>query len=253
MKVLVPVKRVIDYNVKVRVKADGSGVDLANVKMSMNPFDEIAVEQAIRLKEAGSVEEIVVVSIGVKQAQETLRTALAMGADRAILIVASEDVHNDIEPLAVAKLLKAVVEAEAPGLVLCGKQAIDNDMNATGQMLAALLGWSQATFASALAIEGDKAVVTREVDGGLQTINVTMPTVVTVDLRLNEPRYASLPNIMKAKKKPLEEKTAADYGVDVSPRLTVVKTTEPAGRKAGIKVGSVDELIAKLKDEAGVI
>jgi electron transfer flavoprotein beta subunit len=253
MKVLVPVKRVIDYNVKVRVKADGSGVDLANVKMSMNPFDEIAVEQAIRLKEAGTVEEIIVVSIGVKQAQETLRTALAMGADRAILIVAAEDVHNDIEPLAVAKLLKAVVDAEAPGLVLCGKQAIDNDMNATGQMLAALLGWSQATFASELAIEGDKAVVTREVDGGLQTINVAMPTVVTVDLRLNEPRYASLPNIMKAKKKPLEEKTAADYGVDVTPRLTVVKTVEPAGRKAGIKVASVDELIAKLKDEAGVI
>jgi electron transfer flavoprotein beta subunit len=253
MKVLVPVKRVIDYNVKVRVKADGSGVDLANVKMSMNPFDEIAVEQAIRLKEAGSVEEIVVVSIGVKQAQETLRTALAMGADRAILIVATDDVHNDIEPLAVAKLLKAVVDAEAPGLVLCGKQAIDNDMNATGQMLAALLGWSQATFASELAIDGDKAVVTREVDGGLQTINVTMPTVVTVDLRLNEPRYASLPNIMKAKKKPLDEKTPADYGVDVTPRLAVMKTVEPAGRKAGIKVGSVDELIAKLKDEAGVI
>jgi electron transfer flavoprotein beta subunit len=253
MKVLVPVKRVIDYNVKVRVKADGSGVDLANVKMSMNPFDEIAVEQAIRLKEAGSVEEIVVVSIGVKQAQETLRTALAMGADRAILIVATNDVHNDIEPLAVAKLLKAVVDAEAPGLVLCGKQAIDNDMNATGQMLAALLGWSQATFASELAIDGDKAVVTREVDGGLQTINVTMPTVVTVDLRLNEPRYASLPNIMKAKKKPLDEKTPADYGVDVTPRLAVMKTVEPAGRKAGIKVGSVDELIAKLKDEAGVI
>ncbi len=253
MKVLVPVKRVIDYNVKVRVKADGSGVDLANVKMSMNPFDEIAVEQAIRLKEAGTVDEIIVVSIGVKQAQETLRTALAMGADRAILIVATDDVHNDIEPLAVAKLLKAVVDEEAPGLVLCGKQAIDNDMNATGQMLAALLGWSQATFASELAIEGDKAVVTREVDGGLQTIKVTMPTVVTVDLRLNEPRYASLPNIMKAKKKQLDEKTAADYGVDVTPRLTVVKTVEPAGRKAGIKVASVDELIAKLKDEAGVI
>jgi electron transfer flavoprotein beta subunit len=253
MKVLVPVKRVIDYNVKVRVKADGSGVDLANVKMSMNPFDEIAVEQAIRLKEAGTVDEIIVVSVGVKQAQETLRTALAMGADRAILIVATDDVHNDIEPLAVAKLLKAVVDAEAPGLVLCGKQAIDNDMNATGQMLSALLGWSQATFASELAIEGDKAVVTREVDGGLQTIKVTMPTVVTVDLRLNEPRYASLPNIMKAKKKQLDEKTAADYGVDVTPRLTVVKTVEPAGRKAGIKVASVDELIAKLKDEAGVI
>lgn len=253
MKVLVPVKRVIDYNVKVRVKADGSGVDLANVKMSMNPFDEIAVEEAIRLKEKGAAEEVIVVSIGVKQSQETLRTALAMGADRAILIVAAEDVHTDIEPLAVAKLLAAVVKEEAPGLVLCGKQAIDNDMNATGQMLAALLGWSQATFASALDVAGDKARVTREVDGGLQTIEVAMPTVVTVDLRLNEPRYASLPNIMKAKKKPLDEKTAADYGVDVTPRLTVVKTGEPAGRKAGVKVGSVDELIAKLKDEAGVI
>tara|TARA_R110002096_G_scaffold138378_2_gene292001 strand:+ start:1075 stop:1941 length:867 start_codon:yes stop_codon:yes gene_type:complete len=253
MKVLVPVKRVIDYNVKVRVKADGSGVDLANVKMSMNPFDEIAVEQAIRLKEAGKADEIIVVSIGVKQSQETLRTALAMGADRAILIIATENVQDDIEPLAVAKLLKAVVDAEAPGLVLCGKQAIDNDMNATGQMLAALLGWSQATFASELDIDGDKAVVTREVDGGLQTISVSMPTVVTVDLRLNEPRYASLPNIMKAKKKPMEEKTAADYGVDVTPRLSVLKTIEPAGRKAGVKVASVDELIAKLKDEAGVL
>ena len=253
MKVLVPVKRVIDYNVKVRVKADGSGVDLANVKMSMNPFDEIAVEQAIRLKEAGQVEEIVAVSVGVKQAQETLRTALAMGADRAILIVASEDVHNDIEPLAVAKLLKAVVDEEQPGLVLCGKQAIDNDMNATGQMLAALLGWSQATFASKLDIADGSATVTREVDGGLQTISVKMPAVVTVDLRLNEPRYASLPNIMKAKKKPLDEKTAADYGVDVTPRLTVQKTVEPGTRKAGVKVGSVAELIAKLKDEAGVI
>jgi electron transfer flavoprotein beta subunit len=253
MKVLVPVKRVIDYNVKVRVKADGSGVDLANVKMSMNPFDEIAVEEAIRLKEKGVATEIVVVSIGVKQAQETLRTALAMGADRAILIEATADVQQDIEPLAVAKLLKAVVEAEAPGLVLCGKQAIDNDMNATGQMLSALLGWSQATFVSELTVEGDHAVMTREVDGGLQTIRVKMPTIVTVDLRLNEPRYASLPNIMKAKKKPLEEKTAADYGVDVTPRLSVVKTVEPAGRKAGVKVGSVAELIAKLKDEAGVI
>ncbi len=253
MKVLVPVKRVIDYNVKVRVKADGSGVDLANVKMSMNPFDEIAVEEAIRIKERGEAEEIIVVSIGVKQAQETLRTALAMGADRAILIEAASDVHTDIEPLAVAKLLKAVVEAEGPGLVICGKQAIDNDMNATGQMLSALLGWSQAAFASELKLEGDSAVVTREVDGGLQTIKVKMPAIVTVDLRLNEPRYASLPNIMKAKKKPLEEKTAADYGVDVTPRLTIVKTVEPAGRKAGVKVGSVDELIAKLKDEAGVI
>ncbi|AMY67662.1 electron transfer flavoprotein subunit beta/FixA family protein [Frigidibacter mobilis] len=253
MKVLVPVKRVIDYNVKVRVKADGSGVDLANVKMSMNPFDEIAVEEAIRLKEKGAATEVVVVSIGVKQASETLRTALAMGADRAILIVASEDVNQDIEPLAVAKLLAAVVAEEQPGLVLAGKQAIDNDMNATGQMLSALLGWSQATFASSLAIEGDSATVTREVDGGLQTITVKLPTIVTVDLRLNEPRYASLPNIMKAKKKPLDEKTAADYGVDVTPRLTVVKTVEPAGRKAGVKLGSVDELVAKLKNEAGVI
>ena len=252
MKVLVPVKRVIDYNVKVRVKADGSGVDLANVKMSMNPFDEIAVEEAIRLKEAGKAEEIIVVSIGVKQAQETLRTALAMGADRAILVVAADDVHQDIEPLAVAKILAKVVEEEQPGLVLAGKQAIDNDMNATGQMLSALLGWSQATFASKVEIDGDSAKVTREVDGGLQTISVKMPAIVTVDLRLNEPRYASLPNIMKAKKKPLDEKTAADYGVDVTPRLTVVKTDEPAGRSAGIKVDSVDELVGKLK-EAGVI
>jgi electron transfer flavoprotein beta subunit len=252
MKVLVPVKRVIDYNVKVRVKADGSGVDLANVKMSMNPFDEISVEQAIRLKEAGQADEIIAVSIGVKQAQETLRTALAMGADRAILVIASEDVHHDIEPLTVAKILKGIVDEEKPGLVLCGKQAIDNDMNATGQMLAALLGWSQATFASELAIEGDKAVVTREVDGGLQTIKVNMPTVVTVDLRLNEPRYASLPNIMKAKKKQLDEKTPADYGVEVKNRLEIVKTVEPAARAAGIKVGSVDELVAKLK-EAGAV
>jgi electron transfer flavoprotein beta subunit len=252
MKVLVPVKRVIDYNVKVRVKADGSGVDLANVKMSMNPFDEIAVEEAIRLKEAGKAEEVVVVSIGVKQAQETLRTALAMGADRAILVVASDDVHNDIEPLAVAKILKAVIAEENPGLVIAGKQAIDNDMNATGQMLSALLGWSQAAFASDLDIQGDHALVTREVDGGLQTIKVKLPTIVTADLRLNEPRYASLPNIMKAKKKPLDEKTAADYGVDVTPRLTVVKTTEPAARAAGIKVGSVDELVAKLKEVGAV-
>ncbi len=253
MKVLVPVKRVIDYNVKVRVKADGSGVDLANVKMSMNPFDEIAVEEAIRLKEAGVVSEIVAVSIGVKQSQETLRTALAMGADRAILIVAADDVHSDIEPLAVAKLLKAVIDEEAPQLVLCGKQAIDNDMNATGQMLAALTGWAQATFASEVKIDGEQATVTREVDGGLQTIKVKLPAIISVDLRLNEPRYASLPNIMKAKKKPLDEKTAADYGVDVSPRLSVVKTSEPAARAAGVKVASVDELVAKLKDEAGVI
>ena len=252
MKVLVPVKRVIDYNGKVRVKADGSGVDLANVKMSMNPFEEIAVEEAILLREAGKVEEVIAVSIGVKQAQETLRTALAMGADRAILVVATDDVHTDIEPLAVAKILAAIVKEEAPGLVLAGKQAIDNDMNATGQMLSALLGWSQATFASELDVDGDHATVTREVDGGLQTIKVKMPTIVTVDLRLNEPRYASLPNIMKAKKKPLDEKTPADYGVDVAPRLTVVKTAEPEARQAGIIVGSVDELGAKLK-EAGAV
>ena len=252
MKVLVPVKRVIDYNVKVRVKADGTGVDLANVKMSMNPFDEIAVEEAIRLKEAGKADEIVVVSIGVKQAQETLRTALAMGADRAILVTAADDVHTDIEPLAVAKILAAVAKEENPGLIIAGKQAIDNDMNATGQMLAALLGWSQATFASEVAVDGDTATVTREVDGGLQTVKVKMPAVITADLRLNEPRYASLPNIMKAKKKPLDEKTAADYGVDVSPRLTVVKTSEPPVRQAGITVGSVDELVSKLK-EAGAL
>ena len=252
MKVLVPVKRVIDYNVKVRAKADGSGVDLANVKMSMNPFDEIAVEEAIRLKEAGVATEIVAVSIGVKQAQETLRTALAMGADRAILVVAADDVHQDIEPLAVAKILKGVIDAEEPGLVIAGKQAIDNDMNATGQMLAALLGWGQATFASELTVEGDHATVTREVDGGLQTIKVKLPAIVTADLRLNEPRYASLPNIMKAKKKPMEEKTAADYGVDVTPRLQVVGTAEPAARQAGEMVGSVDELVAKLK-AAGAI
>ena len=252
MKVLVPVKRVIDYNVKVRVKADGSGVDLANVKMSMNPFDEIAVEEAIRLKEAGKADEVVAVSIGVKQAQETLRTALAMGADRAILVIAADDVHQDIEPLAVAKILAKVVEEEQPGIVLAGKQAIDNDMNATGQMLSALLGWSQGTFASELDIEGDAAKITREVDGGLQTISVKMPTIVTVDLRLNEPRYASLPNIMKAKKEPLDEETAADYGVDVTPRLEVVKTEEPPARAAGIIVGSVDELVEKLK-EAGAV
>ena len=252
MKVLVPVKRVIDYNVKVRVKADGTGVDLANVKMSMNPFDEIAVEQAIRLKEAGKADEVIAVSIGVKQSQETLRTALAMGADRAILVVATDDVHNDIEPLAVAKILKGVIDEEQPGLVLAGKQAIDNDMNATGQMLAALTGWSQATFASELDVDGDTATVTREVDGGLQTIKVKMPTIVTVDLRLNEPRYASLPNIMKAKKKPLDEKTPADYGVDTAPRLRVIKATEPEARAAGIIVGSVDELVEKLK-EAGAV
>ena len=252
MKVLVPVKRVIDYNVKVRVKADGTGVDLANVKMSMNPFDEIAVEEAIRLKEKGAASEVVAVSIGVKQAQETLRTALAMGADRAILVTASEDVQTDIEPLAVAKILKAIVDEEQPGLVIMGKQAIDNDMNATGQMLAALLGWGQATFASELEISGDVAKVTREVDGGLQVLEVKLPAIVTADLRLNEPRYASLPNIMKAKKKPLEEKTPGDYGVDVTPRLKVVKTAEPPVRKAGVMVGSVDELVAKLKETGAI-
>jgi electron transfer flavoprotein beta subunit len=221
--------------------------------MSINPFDEIAVEEAIRLKEKGLAEEIIVVSIGVKQSQETLRTALAMGADRAILVVTGENVNQDTEPLAVAKILKAIIDAENPGLVIAGKQAIDNDMNATGQMLAALLGWPQATFASKLELGDGKATVTREVDGGLQVITVDLPAIVTVDLRLNEPRYASLPNIMKAKKKPLDEKTAADYGVDLTPRLKVLKTVEPATRKAGVRVGSVDELVEKLKTEAGVI
>ncbi len=252
MKVLVPVKRVIDYNVKVRVKADGSGVDLANVKMSMNPFDEIAVEEAIRLKEAGKADEVIAVSIGVKQSQETLRTALAMGADRAILVVAADDVHTDIEPLTVAKILAAIVKEEGPGLVLCGKQAIDNDLGATGQMLSALLGWSQAMYANAIDVDGDHAVVTREVDGGLQTVKVKMPTIISTDLRLNEPRYASLPNIMKAKKKPLDEKTPADYGVDPAPRLAIVRTAEPPARKAGEIVGSVDELVAKLKEVGAV-
>ena len=249
MRVLVPVKRVVDYNVKIRVKADGSGVDLANVKMSMNPFDEIAVEEAIRLREAGKVTEVVVVSIGPSQAQDTLRTALAMGADRAILIT----VEGVVEPLTVAKLLKGVVEADAPRLVILGKQAIDDDCNQTGQMLSALLGWSQATFASKLELGDDKATVLREVDGGLQSLEVMLPTIVTVDLRLNEPRFASLPNIMKAKKKPLEEKTAADYGVTVEPRLKVLKTEEPGTRKAGIKVMSVAELVDKLRNEARVI
>jgi electron transfer flavoprotein beta subunit len=253
MKVLVPVKRVIDFNVKVRVKADQSGVDLANVKMSMNPFDEIAVEAAIRLKEAGQADEIIAVSIGVKQAAETLRTALAMGADRAILIEAAETVDTDIEPLAVAKLLKAVIDEEQPGLVICGKQAIDNDMNATGQMLAALTGWAQATFISKLEVGDGEATVTREVDGGLQSIKVKLPAIVTVDLRLNEPRYASLPNIMKAKRKPFENKTPGDYGVDVTPRLTVVSVIEPPSRKAGVRVASVAELVDKLRNEAGVI
>lgn len=249
MKILVPVKRVVDYNVKIRVKPDGSGVELANVKMSMNPFDEISVEEALRLKEAGKAEEVVIVSIGPAKAEETIRTALAMGADRGILIETDEAV----EPLAVAKLLKGVVEAEAPGLVIVGKQAIDDDSNQTGQMLAALLGWGQATFASKLELGADKATVTREVDGGLQTIDVKLPAIVTTDLRLNEPRYASLPNIMKAKKKPLDKKAPADFGVDVSPRLKVLKTEEPGGRKAGIKVKSVAELVDKLKNEAGVL
>ena len=249
MKLLVPVKRVIDPNVKVRVKSDGSGVDLSNVKMAMNPFCEIAVEEALRLKEAGVASEVVVVSIGPDKAAETLRTGLAMGADRGILV----KVEGDVEPLAVAKLLKAVVDAEGPGLVILGKQAIDDDANQTGQMLAALLGWPQGTFASKVAIADGKASVTREVDGGLETVSLTLPAIVTTDLRLNEPRYASLPNIMKAKKKPIDEKTPADYGVDVTPRLKVLKTEEPAGRKAGVKVGSVAELVSKLRDEAGVL
>jgi electron transfer flavoprotein beta subunit len=249
MKVLVPVKRVIDYNVKARVKPDGSGVDLANVKMSMNPFDEIAVEEAIRLKEKGQASEIVAVSIGPAAASETIRTALAMGADRGILIKQ----EGTVEPLTVAKLLKAVVDAEQPGLVILGKQVIDDDSNQTGQMLAALLGWPQGTFASKLVIEGDHALVTREVDGGLQTLKLKMPAIVTTDLRLNEPRYASLPNIMKAKKKPIDEKSPADYGVDVTPRLKIVKTSEPAGRKGGVKVASVEELVDKLRNEAGVL
>jgi electron transfer flavoprotein beta subunit len=249
MKVLVPVKRVIDYNVNVRVKADNSGVELANVKMAMNPFDEIAVEQALRLKEAGGADEVVAVSIGPAQNQETIRTALAMGADRGIHI---EALH-DIEPLAVAKLLKAVVERENPGLVLVGKQAIDDDCNQTGQMLAALLGWAQGTFVSALEVTGDKAKVVREVDGGLEHLEISMPAIVSVDLRLNEPRYASLPNIMKAKKKPLDSLTVDDLGVDITPRLTIVKVEEPAAREAGIKVADVKELVEKLKNEAKVI
>jgi electron transfer flavoprotein beta subunit len=248
MKILVAVKRVVDYNVKIRVKADGSGVELANVKMSMNPFDEIGVEEAIRLKEKGVVTEIVVVSIGPAQAQETLRTALAMGADRAILVK-----HDDyVEPLSVAKILKGVVEAEKPGIVILGKQAIDDDANQTGQMLAALLGWPQATACSKLEPGADEAVITREIDGGLQTLKVKMPLIVTTDLRLNQPRYASLPNIMKAKKKPLDEKSPADYGVNPAPRLKVVKTEDPPKRQSGIKVKSVAELVGKLK-EAGAI
>jgi len=243
MKVLVPVKRVLDYNVKPRVKADGSGVDLANVKMSMNPFDEIAVEEAIRLKEKGVATEIVVVSIGEQKSQDTLRTALAMGADRAILITS----ETKVEPLGVAKLLKAVIDEEAPQLVILGKQAIDDDNNQTGQMLAALTGYPQGTFASKVEVSGETVNVTREVDGGLETVALTLPAIVTTDLRLNEPRYASLPNIMKAKSKPLAAKTAADYGVDVTPRLTTVKVEEPSKRQAGVKVADVDELVGKLK------
>ena len=249
MKVLVPVKRVVDYNVKIRVKADGTGVDLNNVKMSMNPFDEIGVEEALRLKEAGKATEVVVVSIGPAQAAETLRSGLAMGADRGILV----KTDATVEPLAVAKLLKAVIGNEAPGLVILGKQAIDDDMNATGQMLAALLGWPQGTFASKLEVGGDKIDVVREVDGGLQTVALNLPAIITTDLRLNEPRYASLPNIMKAKKKPIDETSPEALGVDIAPRLTVVKTVEPPARQAGKKVGSVAELVDKLKNEAGVI
>jgi len=243
MKIVVPVKRVLDYNVKPRVKADGTGVDLANVKMSMNPFDEIAVEEAIRLKEKGAATEVVVVSIGEPKAADTLRTALAMGADRAVLITADQPV----EPLGVAKLLKAVIDEEAPQLVILGKQAIDDDNNQTGQMLAALTGYPQGTFASKVELAGDKVNVTREVDGGLETVALSLPAIVTTDLRLNEPRYASLPNIMKAKSKPLAAKTAADFGVDVTPRLTTVKVEEPAKRQAGVKVADVDELVGKLK------
>jgi electron transfer flavoprotein beta subunit len=249
MKILVPVKRVVDFNVKIRVKSDGSGVELANVKMSMNPFDEIAVEEAIRLKEAGKATEIVAISIGPAQASETIRTALAMGADRGILV----KTDSAVEPLAVAKILKAVIEAEKPGLVILGKQAIDDDSNQTGQMLAALLGWPQGTFASKLVIEGEQVVVTREVDGGLQTVKLMTPAIITTDLRLNEPRYASLPNIMKAKKKPIDEKTPDAYAVDIKPRLEVLKTSEPPARKSGAKVASVAELVDKLKNEAGVI
>jgi electron transfer flavoprotein beta subunit len=255
MKVLVPVKRVLDFNLKVRVKPDGSGVDLSNLKMSINPFCEIAVEEAVRMKEgggghsAGAASEVVAVSIGPAQAQETLRNALAMGADRGILI----NVEHEVEPLAVAKLLKAVVEAEQPQLVILGKQAIDDDSNQTGQMLAALLDWPQATFASKIVLHGTKATVTREVDGGLQTLDVDLPAIITTDLRLNEPRYASLPNIMKAKKKPIDTKSAADFGVDVAPRLSVLKTAEPPKRKGGAKVASAAELVEKLKTEAGVL
>ncbi len=249
MKVLVPVKRVIDYNVKVRVKTDQTGVDLANVKMSMNPFDEISVEEAVKLKEKGAATEVVAISIGSQQASETIRTALAMGADRGILV----KTIDDVEPIAVAKILKAVCEAEKPDLVILGKQAIDDDSNQTGQMLAARLGWPQGTFASKVAVEGDGLTVTREIDGGLETVSVALPAVVTTDLRLNEPRYASLPNIMKAKKKPIDTLNPAELGVDTAPRLVTLKVEEPAKRKAGIKVGSVTELVDKLRNEAKVI
>lgn len=249
MKVLVPIKRVVDYNVKIRVKADQTGVDLANVKMSMNPFDEIGVEEAIRLKEKGVVTEIVAVSVGPKETQETIRTALAMGADRGILVNTSADV----EPLSVAKILAGIAKAESPQLIILGKQAIDDDCNQTGQMLAQLLGWAQGTFASKVVIENGKAEVTREVDGGLQTVRLNLPAIVTTDLRLNEPRYASLPNIMKAKKKPIDEKMPQDYGVDAAPKLKVLKVSEPSKRKGGVKVKTVQELVEKLKNEAGVI
>ena len=253
MKVLVPVKRVIDYNVKVRVRTDGSGVDLANVKMSMNPFDEIAVEEAIRLREGGVAEEVIVVSIGVQKAQIVLRTALAMGADRAIHVVTGDDPHVDIEPLAVAKILNGIVSDEQPGLVLMGKQAIDNDLNATGQMLSGLMGCGQATFASELKIENGLATATREVDGGLQVVQMDLPCVVTVDLRMNEPRYPALPNIRKARRKPFATRRPGDFGVDVSPRLQILRTVEPPARKSGEIVSSVDELVTKLRDEAEVI
>ncbi|MEO9457719.1 MAG: electron transfer flavoprotein subunit beta/FixA family protein [Lentilitoribacter sp.] len=249
MKVLVPVKRVVDYNVKIRVKPDGSGVELANVKMSMNPFDEIAVEEALRLREAGTATEVIAVSIGPAKSEETIRTALAMGADRGVLI----ETDDLVEPLAVAKILKSVAESEGADLVIAGKQAIDDDAGQTGQMLAALLGWSQATYASEIKIDGDTAEVSREVDGGMQVVSLKMPMVVTTDLRLNEPRYASLPNIMKAKKKPVDKKTVADTGVDIAPRLEVVTTEEPEARKAGVVLNSVSELVDKLKNEAGVI
>ena len=249
MKVLVPIKRVVDYNVKIRVKSDNSGVELSNVKMSMNPFDEIAVEEAIKLKEAGTVSEIIVLSIGPQQSQETIRTALAMGADRGILVKTDELV----EPLNVAKIIKAVSEEENPDLIILGKQAIDDDSNQTGQMLAALLGWSQGTFASELKISDGKANVVREIDGGLQTLEIKLPSIITTDLRLNEPRYASLPNIMKAKKKPIDEKLPGDYNLEISPMLEIVKVSEPAQREAGIKVETVEELVDKLKNEAGVI